>query len=342
MNTHIHSTVEKHSSLRLQVNKGEIHRVIHQDVHPGSLWVHIRSNDYCVFITSQVLVLLDALFQSNFGRESGASQGKKWWFVSSKEDLKKAIQLFGECKGQQSPRPANTHKPAKKSVDTDFLKLNLSTAPSSLGASLRSEDEPYALQSIEEQERRTSLLAQPHIAPLMRLLKKIRVEHSEKDMPCFDPCDGGIGAKVLVLFEAPGPKAVGSTFISRNNPDPTARNVCGLMQESNLTRKDTILWNIVPWYVGDGTRIRPVGENDIQEALPYLKQLLKLLPELQVIILSGKKAQSAKNGIRQLTNLPLIETNHPSARVFNVWPHKRGEVKEAFSLAAKLIASSNS
>ena len=80
--------------------------------------------------------------------------------------------------------------------------------------------------------------------------------------------------------------------------------------------------------MGDGNRIRAVNSDDIRQSFPYLKELLLLLPNLKVIALVGKKAQSAKSQIRQLTSLPIIDTHHPSARVFNVWPHKKGEMRE--------------
>ena len=193
---------------------------------------------------------------------------------------------------------------------------------------MKPEDEPNALKSPDERQRRIALLNQSHIAPLAKYLADIKAEHPEKDLPCFDPCDGGASAKVLFLLEAPGRKAVVSTFISRNNPDPTARNMCDLFQEAGISRSDTVIWNIVPWHVGDGDRIRAVNNDDIRQSLPYVEDLLSLLPNLKVIALVGKKAQSAKSQIRQLTSLPIIDTPHPSARVFNVWPHKKDEMTE--------------
>ncbi len=147
-----------------------------------------------------------------------------------------------------------------------------------------------------------------------------------------------MNARALLLLEAPGPQAVGSAFISRNNPDPTARNMNELLRDAGIPRHDTVLWNIVPWYVGDGAgRIRAVSREDIREALPHFGSLLELLPKLEVIVLIGKKAQSAAQELRRQTRLPFVSTPHPSARVFNVWPAKRTEMEADLIQVAKIL-----
>jgi uracil-DNA glycosylase len=208
-------------------------------------------------------------------------------------------------------------------------------------------DAPYALASEDEQKRRNALLSEPHMKPLTEYLEQVRSEMGTGyEMPMFDPCDGGINARVLFLLEAPGPKAVGSAFISRNNPDPTARNMCELLEKAGIPRQDTLLWNIVPWYIGDKdsesgkSRIRPANNKDITVAMPHLETLLKLLPSLEIIVLVGKKAQSTSKDIKRhqkITNTSLIETHHPSARVFNVWKHKRAEAEADFAQIAKML-----
>ncbi len=53
-------------------------------------------------------------------------------------------------------------------------------------------------------------------------------ERGELEVPDFDPMDAGVEARILFLFEKPGPmtskhktgKRVGSGFISRDNDDP--------------------------------------------------------------------------------------------------------------------------
>ncbi|MDQ3812617.1 MAG: N-acetyltransferase, partial [Armatimonadota bacterium] len=131
--------------------------------------------------------------------------------------------------------------------------------------------------------QKKDMLGQGHMKPLIEYWERVRLEQPDKKIPCFDPCDGGINARALFLLEAPGPKAVDTGFISRNNPDPTAKNLCDLLGEAGIARCDTLIWNIVPWYVGegDGSRIRPVNKQDIQQAVPYLKGLIDLLKRLE-------------------------------------------------------------
>jgi uracil-DNA glycosylase len=199
-------------------------------------------------------------------------------------------------------------------------------------------DEPFALKDPAERKRRAAMLSLPHMQPLVAYLRRVKASVGPGyDMPDFDPCDGGIRAKLLFLLEAPGPKAVGSTFISRNNPDQTARNMNLLLRTAGITREDTLLWNIVPWYVGTGQKIRPVDKGDIAQAIPYLRELIQLLPDLRGIVLVGKKAQSASAVIRRITPMPLVETHHPSRRVFNVWPEKRDEAQAVFNSLQRFL-----
>ena len=225
-------------------------------------------------------------------------------------------------------------------LTASFQKFNFSTKPEVDERTLSMmtpEDEPNALSSPAERERRIGMLNQPHIEPLCKYLQTIKAQHPEKDLPSFDPCDGGVFARSLFLLEAPGPKAVDSAFISRNNPDPSARNICGFLQKANISRRDTLLWNIVPWYVGNENRIRAVTKEDIEQSLPYLEELVGLLPLLKVIVLVGKKAQSANIEMQKLTNTSMINTHHPSQRVFNMWPQKKDEMREHLAQVAAIL-----
>ena len=118
-------------------------------------------------------------------------------------------------------------------------------------------DYPKSLGDPNERERRRTLLREKHIAPLTDFVDQIRKEQNKKDeVPYFDPLDGGINAQCLFVLEAPGPKTKVSGFISRNNPDETAKNSFEFHKEAGIPREKTILWNIVPWYIGSGKKIR--------------------------------------------------------------------------------------
>ena len=199
------------------------------------------------------------------------------------------------------------------------------------------EDAPYTLDTAEEQQRRPGMLTLPHMKPLTDYVVALRDNLGEHyHIPNFDPCDGGVHARVLFLLEAPGPKA--SKFASSNNPDPTAKNLWNLIHDAGIARADTLIWNIVPWYVGTGKHILPVNSADIRQALPYLEELLALLPNLQMIVLVGRKAQLAKPQICLLTSRPIRHTYHMSALVFNRSPEKKKQTEEAFSAIAREIS----
>jgi hypothetical protein len=189
----------------------------------------------------------------------------------------------------------------------------------------------YTLGDPDEQRRRRERLRESHIAPLTDYVEHLRKTLGcNQEIPYFDPCDGGINAKLLFLLEAPGPKAISSGFISRDNPDPTARSMTRIFSECGIPRQETISWNIVPWYVGSEGRIRPVNPKEIDAGIQALKSLQPLLLNLRVVVLMGRKAQSAQSAVENIFQTKLLTCPHPSPRVLRVWPAKREEIKSVF------------
>lgn len=143
-------------------------------------------------------------------------------------------------------------------------------------------------------------------------------------------------------MEAPGSKAVESGFVSRNNPDETAKNFFEVNQQADIPREVTITWNIVPWYIGSGNRIRAAQNQDILEGTEYLAQLLPLLPNLELVVLIGRKAQKAEAVIReQLSELELVRMYHPSPTFVNRAPGNRDKVFASFQKVAGYLAHGN-
>ncbi|MDP3048993.1 MAG: uracil-DNA glycosylase [Thermodesulfovibrionales bacterium] len=189
-------------------------------------------------------------------------------------------------------------------------------------------DKPKSLRyPIAIQSRLAGIFA-PHISPLTDFVETIRKETGlNREIPYFDPLDGGINAKCLFLFEAPGPRAVYSGFISRNNPDESAKNFFELNHEAGLPRELTISWNVVPWYIGTGTKIRPANKNDIDGGKKYLLDLLSLLPNLRIIVLGGRKAQKAETLIKAaFPDINLIKMPHPSPLFVNNAPENKFKI----------------
>lgn len=169
-------------------------------------------------------------------------------------------------------------------------------------------------------------LRAPHIAPLTAFVEELRAEAgSGAQVPYFDPWDGGIEATALFLLEAPGRKAVLSGFVSRDNPDETAKNFFELNVEAGIDRKKTVVWNAVPWYIGDGQKIRAATPKDLEAGLRPLPRLLALLPSVDTVVLVGRKAQKAArqfdSGMYRIFTCP-----HPSPMFVNRSPGNRGKI----------------
>jgi uracil-DNA glycosylase len=205
-------------------------------------------------------------------------------------------------------------------------------------------DAPKSLADTSARKARRAALSQPHIAPLAAFVRRLRqaAGHAE-DVPDFDPLDGGVLAECLFLLEAPGGRAVGSGFVSRNNPDETAKNFFLLNQEAGLSRARTIIWNVVPWYVGSGEKIRAVTIADIRASSPHLQELLGLLPALRAVVLVGLKAQRARPVFEHLApHCTLFACPHPSPLSLNGRAERRSEILRCLkAVAAYLSVAAN-
>lgn len=186
-------------------------------------------------------------------------------------------------------------------------------------------DAPKSLGSPAIRQARFDMLQQPHILGLTEFVYSLRGEMgADYAIPYFDPLDGGTRAECLFLLEAPGPKAVVSGFVSRNNPDETAKNFYEMNEVAGLDRGRTAMWNIVPWYIGTGAKIRPATTRDLGVAAPALERLLKLLPSLHTIVLVGAKAALAQSAIERLApGIRIHSMPHPSPMFVNRSPANR-------------------
>jgi hypothetical protein len=181
---------------------------------------------------------------------------------------------------------------------------------------------PRSLAEQDVLEDRLTRLDEPHVAPLNALVRKLQTARGgSATVPWFDPADGG-----------------GSGIISSDNNDHTAGNFSSARDKAGVPRSWLVSWNIVPWYLGNTTKIATPGQTDLAAASMWTRALLGLLPELVVVMVLGLSAQS---GFKKLLaggsvprNFIVIPAPHPSPQNMNTRPTAMPRLVEAFETAA--------
>ncbi len=192
----------------------------------------------------------------------------------------------------------------------------------------------HAIPSVLEHKRGRA--GEPHVAPLDAVA--IEIERVVgRPVPRFDPASGGTGASVLLLLETPSRAGTfGSGLISIDNDDTAAANLWRAHRATGLPREVALVWNAVPWYVGDEARIRPARASEIARGTPYLRQVLDRLPHLAVLIALGRAAQRAAIAFEpelSRRGVAVLDAPHPSQRVYNA-PRQRARERVHGALAA--------
>lgn len=171
--------------------------------------------------------------------------------------------------------------------------------------------------------------AQPLMAYKEALTQRQSRKHPNVFVPDFDPAEAGICARVLFVFEAPGPKTKpsegGSGFISVDNNDPSAATIWQLRKDADIREYEATHWNTVGWYMGDPT-VKPNAQQRA-EGIRELRDLTVLLHRLDVIVAGGRIAQDAfttaakRNGWPKWSfqtsagkELPVIPVPHPAGQ----------------------------
>ena len=198
---------------------------------------------------------------------------------------------------------------------------------------------PHSIKYEPVRQQRSALHCEPHIAPLTACVDELR-QRGLGEVPYFDPLDARVNAKILFLFEKPGPMTssergslrTGSGFISHDNYGATAEATFRFMEEAAIPSDLTVTWNVIPGWNGtiDVTR------DELSTGITCVDELVSILPNLKVIVLVGKMAEKAQSGLEQL-GLKVLTSAHPSPRVRASFRIKWDEIPIKWTEAMKFV-----
>jgi uracil-DNA glycosylase len=197
---------------------------------------------------------------------------------------------------------------------------------------------PKSLADPDALAARRAMMGAPHIAPIRALGDRISAER-RAPVPTPDPLDGGVGARMLLLLETPGPAVLRTGFVTRDSANGTAANLFRFLAAAGIARADTLIWNAVPWLIHEaGALNRAPRRAEVAAAGPYLAPLLALLPRLAVAVLAGRFAgQAAPALAAHRPGLPVIRVPHPSPTYVCTAPDVPARIRRGLAEAAAIL-----
>ena len=168
--------------------------------------------------------------------------------------------------------------------------------------------------------RRQALLDEPNVQPLANYVRALNAQRRGY-VPDFDPLDGGVDAKLLLLLEKPGPKTLpprGSGFVSRDNGGSTAEAIQRFMHQAGIPRRKVAIWNTIPWWNGTTALTGLEKRSGADE----LRALLPLFRDLRGVILAGNLAWQFGEPALRGRGLQLFRCVHPSVQA-RIGPRSR-------------------
>lgn len=185
-------------------------------------------------------------------------------------------------------------------------------------------------------QAREDLLLLPNVAQLTRWVNSQSTDN--KTLPYFDPLDGGVFARVLILLESPARTVSRPRYVSRDNPGPAQRNLKGFMEQAGLARQETVLWNLYPWLPNLEKTKGALRRAQIDEGIEMLITLLPRFPDLVTVVFAGRVAQQAMLRIRlAFPDFELLEMPHPSPLSVCTHPSVRQRILSALFHAKQSV-----
>lgn len=200
---------------------------------------------------------------------------------------------------------------------------------------------PRAMRDPAVRSARAADVYAPHVAPINRLVDAIGLDLGVANLPYLDPTFGGIDASVLLMLKAPeadaDPGRSGPRFLSLDNDDPVAARIFDTCHEVGLERSHLAAWNICPFPISAGTP----NAREYNQAMPYNRQFLSLLPNLRTVVLLGAPARDgwARFGLRAV-GAEIFVGASPSPPGINR-PSNRASFETAMRSAAQSVSDAS-
>ena len=179
------------------------------------------------------------------------------------------------------------------------------------------------------------MLAAPHMAALRSFVGRLRALHGP--VPDFDPADGGVAARILLLLETPGPAIWKTGFVSMDNATGTSANLRRFLAEAGVDRTGLAIWNTVPWVIHTGGPNRPPRTGEIRAGLAALPALLPLLPSLHCVVLAGRVAALAEPVVRAAGGVTVVRVPHPSPTYVCTSPDVGNRIVAGLKCVSRII-----
>jgi hypothetical protein len=163
-------------------------------------------------------------------------------------------------------------------------------------------------------------LREQHVAPLVDLANRIAAAEGlpPGTVPYPDPEFGGVHARALFLLDSPGPRAKletgGSGLLSIDNDDPSAARAHTAYRTFHIDRGLCLHWNVCPF----PTAKDQSSTSERTRAARYTRELLDLLPRLELVTLLGRAAEDGwRRADTSRNDLIVLHGPHPSNRGIN-------------------------
>lgn len=185
-------------------------------------------------------------------------------------------------------------------------------------------DEALARQGCLDKAYRDDLYRRrydPSVRPINEYVDKLQLQH-RVNIPYVAPTYGGVDARLLTLMQDPGPKTNrantdGSGMICLENVDLSAARQKYYLDGSGIHDSELVSWNAYPW-----PKPHPQTAQSDLEAAEALRGFLRLIPNLEVVILNGKVAKRIWGVLKKIdpacvAGVAIYPTFHTSERAVN-------------------------